>query len=142
MKKSRKIGKYVFCKEDGEKRKTIKDSFNNSCEKAGLEDFRFHDLRHTAASLFASGGCDIITLQNLLDHKTLAMTQRYAHLMPDKHEKTRKIMQGFWDRTRDTFYDTVGISEEDPIGETLISKGCRSGGIGRRIRLKNRSRKK
>ena len=80
LNRSREIGNYVFCKDDGERRKSIKGSFNSACEKAGLIDFRFHDLRHTAASLFASRGCDIITLQNLLGHKTLAMTQRYAHL--------------------------------------------------------------
>jgi integrase len=65
MKKSRAIGNYVFCKEDGEKRKCVKEAFSNACERAGLEDFRFHDLRHTAASLLAGGGCDIITLQNV-----------------------------------------------------------------------------
>ncbi|MBN1221991.1 MAG: tyrosine-type recombinase/integrase [Candidatus Aminicenantes bacterium] len=47
-----------------------------------MEDFRFHDLRHTAASLLTAGWCDIITLQNILGHKTLSMTQRYAHLIP------------------------------------------------------------
>jgi len=89
LKKIQRIGNYVFCKDNGEKRICIKESFKSACRKAGLEDFRFHDLRHTAASLLASGGCDIITLQNLLGHKTLAMTQRYAHLIPDKHKKTR-----------------------------------------------------
>jgi len=46
--------------------------------------------------LSAGGGCDIITLINILGHKTLAMTQQYAHLIPDKYRKTRAIMQEFW----------------------------------------------
>lgn len=45
-------------------------------------DFRPHDLRHTFASYLASSGeVDIYTLQNLLGHETIAMTQRYSHLM-------------------------------------------------------------
>jgi integrase len=74
----------------------IKENFKKAKEKVGIEDFRFHDLRHTAASLFASGGCDIMSLKNLLGHKSLRMTQRYAHLMPEAHERTRRIINDFW----------------------------------------------
>ena len=46
------------------------------------EGFMPHDLRHTFASYLASSGeVDIYTLQNLLGHETIAMTQRYSHLM-------------------------------------------------------------
>ena len=65
---------YVFCKENGERRKSIQRSFTNACKSAEIEDFRFHDLRHTAASLYASGGVDLITLKNILGHKTITMT--------------------------------------------------------------------
>ena len=37
-----------------------------------------------------------ITLQNILGHKSLSMTQRYAHLIPERFEKSRQIMQDFW----------------------------------------------
>ena len=52
---------------------------------AGLRDcIRPHDLRHTFASRLANTGeVDIYTLQNLLGHKTISMTQRYAHLLDD-----------------------------------------------------------
>jgi integrase len=47
-----------------------------------LEGYRFHDLRHTFASYLASSGqVDIYTLKELLGHKSLTMTQRYAHLI-------------------------------------------------------------
>lgn len=97
LKESRKKGGYVFLDENGARvtAASIQKIFRKAVDKAELEDFRFHDLRHTAASLFASGGCDIMSLQNLLGHKTIEMTQRYAHLMPDSHEKTRRIMCGF-----------------------------------------------
>jgi len=51
-------------------------------KRYGLEGYRFHDLRHTFASYLASSGqVDIYTLKELLGHKTLTMTQRYAHLI-------------------------------------------------------------
>jgi integrase len=96
LEKSRRMKKYVFCKEDGSRRKCIKEAFNKASRDAGLGDLWFHDLRHTYASLNASGGCDLITLKNLLGHKTLAMTQRYAHFIPNKYDKTKQIMQDFW----------------------------------------------
>jgi hypothetical protein len=37
-----------------------------------------------------------ITLQNILGYKSLSMTQRYAHLIPEHFEKTQQIMQDFW----------------------------------------------
>ncbi len=51
-------------------------------KKAELKRFRFHDLRHTYASYLASSGkVDIYTLKELLGHRSLDMTQRYAHLI-------------------------------------------------------------
>ncbi len=48
--------------------------------KAGLEDFRFHDLRHSAASYLAMNGASLAEIAEVLGHKTLAMVKRYAHL--------------------------------------------------------------
>jgi len=47
---------------------------------AGIEDFRFHDLRHTAASFLTQAGVPAITVAAILGHKTLQMTKRYSHL--------------------------------------------------------------
>jgi integrase len=104
------LGDYVFCNADGSKRKGFHSVFEKARCKAGLEDFRFHDLRHTAASLFAAGGCDIITLQHLLGHKSITMTQRYAHLMPEKHLKTRQIIEDFWGDFSATIKTTPSFS--------------------------------
>ncbi|HEV3458245.1 MAG TPA: site-specific integrase [Thermoanaerobaculia bacterium] len=49
-------------------------------QAAGLEDFRFHDLRHTFASYLAMSGATLPELCEALGHKTLAMVKRYAHL--------------------------------------------------------------
>jgi len=47
---------------------------------AEIEDFRFHDLRHTAASYLAMSGATLAEIAEVLGHKTLAMVKRYAHL--------------------------------------------------------------
>jgi integrase len=48
----------------------------------GIEDFHFHDLRHTFAYHCIMAGVDITALSKLLGHKSLKMTLRYAHLAP------------------------------------------------------------
>jgi integrase len=52
-----------------------------------IEDFRFHDLRHTFASRLAMEGVDLLTIKELGGWKSLAMVQRYAHLSPS-HRST------------------------------------------------------
>ena len=49
-------------------------------EASRLEDLRFHDLRHTYASLLINEGVDLFTIGQLLGHKTMNTTKRYAHL--------------------------------------------------------------
>lgn len=49
---------------------------------AKIEDFRFHDLRHTFASRLAMESVDLMTIRDLMGHKTMAMTLRYSHLSP------------------------------------------------------------
>jgi len=48
--------------------------------KAGIEDFRFHDLRHSAASYLAMNGATLLEIAHVLGHKSLQTTKRYAHL--------------------------------------------------------------
>lgn len=47
---------------------------------AGIEDFRFHDLRHSAASYLAMNGASMAEIAEVLGHKTLQMVKRYSHL--------------------------------------------------------------
>jgi integrase len=57
-------------------------TFRRLCRKKGILDFRFHDLRHTAASWMRMQGADIHTVAQLLGHKDLRMAARYQHLSP------------------------------------------------------------
>jgi integrase len=57
--------------------------FLRACRSVGIQDFRFHDLRHTAASWLRMSGSDIHAVASLLGHKDLRMTARYSHLSPE-----------------------------------------------------------
>lgn len=48
--------------------------------RAGIEDFRFHDLRHTCASYLAAQGASLLEIADVLGHRTMAMVKRYSHL--------------------------------------------------------------
>jgi site-specific recombinase XerD len=54
--------------------------FEDAVEKAGLKDFTWHCLRHTFGSRLAARGVDLRKIQELMGHKTLAVTVRYTHL--------------------------------------------------------------
>ncbi len=62
----------------------IGNIFNAAVTRAGIEDFHFHDLRHSAASYLAMNGATIPEIAGVLGHKTLQMVKRYAHLS-DQH---------------------------------------------------------
>jgi len=58
----------------------LKRAFIRACERAGVEDFRFHDLRHEATSRFFEKGFNPMEVASITGHKTLAMLKRYTHL--------------------------------------------------------------
>ena len=71
----------------------IKKSFNIVREYADIEDFRFHDLRHTFATRLVMAGVDFLTIMELLGHKNIETTMRYAHVIPGKKmEAIKKLI--------------------------------------------------
>lgn len=62
----------------------VKTAFNGACTDAGVHDFRFHDLRHTAATRLADAGADAFTIAEILGHTTLQMTKRYTHATDER----------------------------------------------------------
>jgi integrase len=71
---------YVFpkCAQNGQA--AIRKAWQKAVGEAKLENFRFHDLRHTAASYLAMNGATLAEIAEVLGHKTLLMVKRYAHL--------------------------------------------------------------
>lgn len=74
----------IFPRRDGKKSVELRKSWQVALEDSEIEDFRFHDLRHTAASYLAMNGASLPEIAAVLGHKTLQMVQRYAHLS-DSH---------------------------------------------------------
>ena len=59
---------------------TVHKYWRKALVVAKLKDFRFHDLRHSAASYLAMSGASLMDIAAILGHKTLAMVKRYSHL--------------------------------------------------------------
>ncbi len=72
----------LFKKANGAGWDRIRTAFELGLRRAKIQDFRFHDLRHTFASHAVMRGVSLAELKELLGHSTLTMTLRYAHLSP------------------------------------------------------------
>ena len=70
---------YVF---GSQKWDAFRTAWEAAVARAGLTDFRFHDLRHTIGAWLTQKGRTLREVQEVLGHKTIAMTQRYTHLAP------------------------------------------------------------
>lgn len=71
-----------------------KNTFASCYKRAGIkkvEGQSTHILRHTFASHFIMNGGNVLSLQKILDHSTLTMTMRYAHLAPDHLQDALKF---------------------------------------------------
>jgi integrase len=85
---------YVFCNKEGKAYADVKKSFKTAVKKAGIQDFRFHDLRHSFASRLVSKGASLKAVQELLGHKEIRMTLRYSHLADDHKKDVVRLLDG------------------------------------------------
>jgi len=74
---------------------SIRGAWESAVKQAEIEDFRFHDLRHSAASYLAMNGASLAEIAEVLGHKTLQMVKRYAH-MSEAH--TTKVVASMNER--------------------------------------------
>jgi len=79
--KIRTLSHFVFPSQSSPDKPTdIVSAWRSALKRAEIDGFRFHDLRHTAASYFLMSGATLGELAELLGHKTLQMVKRYSHL--------------------------------------------------------------
>lgn len=65
--------------------RNFRKRWDNAVQDAGLEDFRFHDLRHTCATWMRMAGADLADICEALGHSSVTVTMRYAHIEPEHH---------------------------------------------------------
>lgn len=87
---------YVFTSHRGNKPYTnIDEGFKQACVRAGIENFRFHDLRHTVGTRLVANGSDLQTVKQYLAHSDLKTTQRYLHTVEENMLKAIDILDSF-----------------------------------------------
>lgn len=96
LKDATNITEYVFLNSETNKPYTdIKHSFSSVLNKANIENFRFHDLRHTVATRMVKGGADIVVVKEILGHSKIETTMRYTHTDSERKTKAINILDDF-----------------------------------------------
>lgn len=85
-----------------ERLKNIYKAFKIACKTIGIPDLRFHDLRHSAATLMVTGGIDLVTVKDILGHSKIEMTMRYAHPTPENKRKAVAVLEAVFRKKMDT----------------------------------------
>ena len=70
----------VFCRMDGRPMNSFRKSWKRVCEIAEIDDFRYHDLRHTFCSNLLLSGASLKDVKDMIGHRHLETTDRYSHL--------------------------------------------------------------
>lgn len=76
--------------------KSVRTGFENACERAGLADFTFHDLRRTFGTRLLERGVDIVTIQKLYGHSSVLVTQQYLHPNDELSIEAVELLAGDW----------------------------------------------
>lgn len=84
-----------------ERLKNIYKAFKAACKKIGLPDLRFHDLRHTTATLMVTDGIDLVTVKDILGHSKIEMTMRYAHPTPENKRRAVAVLEAVFRKKMD-----------------------------------------
>lgn len=92
---------YVFASQAGSKIdvRNLLRAYYAARKTANLKDVRFHDLRHTFATRLVQSGVDLYVVKELLGHKTITMTMRYAHHYPESLRQGVNVLDGFGHKT-------------------------------------------
>lgn len=92
---------------------SVRHAFDKTVAKTCIEDFCFHDLRHTFATRLVQNGVDLYKVKELLGHKTIAMTMRYAHHYPESLRSSIEVLDECYNSA--TFkYNEIAKIVENP----------------------------
>ena len=94
-------GRVFRSSKTGEPLENARHWFDDAVVEANLENFHWHDLRHTFASRLRMKGAPLEDIADLLGHKSLTMTRRYAHLGPNRLHEVVSLLKAT-DTTTDT----------------------------------------
>jgi integrase len=102
----------------------IRTAFENALVTAKVEDFRWHDLRHTFASWLVMKGFSIVAVQQLLGHANITMTMKYAHLAPGHLSAAVAGLSGLTQTARVHQTSDANRTQEPVNGALLLSKSA------------------
>jgi integrase len=105
----------VFRNRQGQPYRDPDNAFATAVRRAGITDFTFHDLRHTFASRLVMAGVDLATVKELMGHKHIAMTLRYAHLTPGHKRAAVEVLSGGAGKGPSNFHNTQVIEKSGTI---------------------------
>jgi len=92
LKDDDRLPEYVFCDKEKKPYRDVKTGWWKALKEAQIENFRFHDMRHTFGSRLGMAGVDIKTIQDLMGHKDIKMTMRYSHPTPEHKRRAVEIL--------------------------------------------------
>lgn len=95
-----KLGRYVFPSRDGEPMNNFRKSWTAILKAAKITGFRLHDLRHNFASQLVMQGVSLYVVKALLGHSSIDVTERYAHLAPDKKHEAVNVLDRLQSKAR------------------------------------------
>jgi integrase len=101
--------------------KNIKTAFNSALSRAGIVNFRFKDLRHTFASHMVMRGATMKELQELMGHRDMKMTNRYAHLSPEHKKKAVNLLNGLTAPTKKADSHEIVTNSKSSSASTDLS---------------------
>ncbi len=106
--------KWVFTFRGRPVKTAAADGFRNGLRKSGIENFRFHDLRHTWASWLVQSGVPLHIIQELGGWQSFEMVKRYAHLAPEHLREHIEKVDGLLDSgTNTTHLQRCEVYEEE-----------------------------
>ena len=79
--------------------RSLREAYDKTLRKARIEDFHFHDLRHTFATRLVQNGVDVYKVKELLGHRTINMTLRYAHHYPESLRSSVTVLDNCYNFT-------------------------------------------